>query len=78
MSVNVYPNPSVSDFKLQVVTAAKEKITVRIMDLQGRSFKSITVQPYQTTTIGSDLKAGAYMMEVKQGNNVKTTKLIKF
>ena len=78
LQVNVYPNPSVSDFKVQVLTAGKEKISVRITDMQGRSIKNITVQPFQTTTVGSDLKAGAYMMEVKQGNSVKTTKLIKF
>ncbi len=76
--VNVYPNPSVSDFKVQVLTAGKEKIIVRITDMQGRSIKNITVQPFQTTTVGSDLKSGAYMIEVKQGNSVKTTKLIKF
>ena len=78
LQVNVYPNPSVSDFKVQVLTAGKEKIIVRITDMQGRSIKNITVQPFQTTTVGSDLKAGAYMMEVKQGNSIKTTKLIKF
>jgi len=32
----------------------------------------------QTSNIGSDLKAGAYIMEVKQGNIVKTVKVIKF
>ena len=78
MKVNVYPNPTVSDFKLQVVTAGKQAITVHITDVQGRSIKSFEVMPYQTINVGADLKAGTYMMEVRQGNEVKVTKLIKF
>jgi hypothetical protein len=78
MQVNVYPNPTVSDFKLQVVTAGKETIHVRVLDIQGRELKSITVMPYQTINVGSDLKSGSYMIEVRQGSVVKTTKLIKF
>ncbi|MEO8769404.1 MAG: YDG domain-containing protein [Ferruginibacter sp.] len=78
MKVNVYPNPTVSDFKLQVVTTGKEAIHVRVLDMQGRELKSITVMPYQTINIGSDLRSGSYMMEVRQGNEVKVTKLLKF
>ncbi|MBS1742524.1 MAG: lamin tail domain-containing protein [Bacteroidetes bacterium] len=78
MEVAVYPNPTVNDFRLQVKSVAAEKINVRIMDMQGRSLKQFTVMAYQITTIGSDLKPGSYMVEVRQGASVKTTKLIKF
>ena len=78
MQVNVFPNPTVSDFKLQVITAGKQTINVRIMDAQGRSIKTFVAMPYQTINVGADLKAGAYIMEVRQGNEVKTTKLLKF
>jgi hypothetical protein len=78
MKVNVYPNPTVSDFKLQVVTAGKQTINVRITDAQGRSIKTFEIMPYQTINVGSDLKAGTYMMEVRQGNEVKVSKLLKF
>ncbi len=78
LQVNVYPNPSLSDFRLQVIASGNEVIRVRIMDMQGREFKNITVLPNQTTNIGSDLKAGSYMMEVRQGRVTKTTKLLKF
>ena len=78
MKVNVYPNPTVSDFKLQVVTAGKQAITVHITDVQGRNIKTFEVMPYQTINVGSDLKAGTYMMEVRQGPTVRTSKLIKF
>lgn len=78
LQVNVSPNPTVTDFKLQVLTPATGIIHVRILDMQGRSLKNITVQPYQSVTIGSDLKAGSYLVEVTQGKEKTTQKLLKF
>ena len=78
MNVNIFPNPTTTDFKLQVVTAGKEEINVRILDIQGRYLKQITVMPYQTVNLGAELKAGSYLVEVKQGKTVKTTRVIKF
>ena len=73
----VYPNPSTTDFKVEVVTAGKEKINLRILDMQGRSFKQITVSPFQTIAIGADLKPGAYILECMQGNKKITQKLMR-
>ncbi len=78
MSVNVFPNPSVSDFKMQVITAGKDVVNVRVLDLQGRAIRTLVVMPYETVSIGNELKAGTYMLEVRQGKEVKTTRLIKF
>jgi hypothetical protein len=78
MEVNVFPNPSVSSFNLKVITAGKEIVYVRILDAGGRSYKAFTVLPYQTSSIGSDLKAGAYLLEVRQGGVVKLSKIVKF
>jgi hypothetical protein len=63
---------------MQVVTAGKEPISVRILDVQGRFIRSINIQPNATINIGSELKAGAYFIEVKQGKSVKTTRVLKF
>jgi hypothetical protein len=78
MQVNIYPNPAVNDFRLQVSSATTEKINVRIVDMQGREMKRFIVLPCHAISIGADLGAGAYIMEVKQGNVVKTVKIIKF
>jgi uncharacterized delta-60 repeat protein len=78
MDVKIFPNPSVSDFKIQVVTAAKEEINVRVFDIQGRLLKEIKTTASKILNIGSELKAGTYMIEVRQGKNLKTTKVIKF
>jgi hypothetical protein len=39
--------------------------------------KSLKQVPNQTWIVGSDLKAGAYFLEVRQGKQVKTTRLVK-
>ena len=78
MSVNVFPNPTTSNFNVQVITAGNESIKVRVLDIQGRQIKSITINPYETITIGAELKAGSYIIEVRQGKNIKTTRILKF
>ncbi len=78
IAINIYPNPTISDFKLQVISTQKEKMEVRIMDMQGRLFKQLNIQPYQTVNLGANLKGGIYLIEVRQGTFVKTTKLLKF
>ena len=77
MDVNIFPNPTTSSFNLQVLTAGKEQVKVRIMDIQGRLFKTITVSPYQQTTFGSELKAGTYVIEITQGKQKSVQQLVK-
>ncbi|MEI2748122.1 MAG: T9SS type A sorting domain-containing protein [Ferruginibacter sp.] len=78
MAVNIFPNPTSSDFKLQVIATGSESAKVRVMDLQGRTLNQFTVKPYQTINLGASLKAGTYIVEVKQGNQLKSTRVIKF
>ncbi|MBS1742833.1 MAG: T9SS type A sorting domain-containing protein [Bacteroidetes bacterium] len=78
MEVKLFPNPTVSNVNLQVLTKSNETVSVRILDLQGRELKRLIVSPNQSTTFGSDLKAGSYIIETRQGSVLKTTKLIKF
>jgi hypothetical protein len=74
----VYPNPTNTDFNVKVVSAGKETVQVRILDLSGRTIKNFSIQPYATTRVGSDLKAGTYILELIQGKNRTTQKLMKF
>jgi hypothetical protein len=78
MDVKVFPNPTTSNFNLQVITADQQEVGVRILDVQGRFIKSVKVAPYQTVNLGAELKAGSYMLEVRQGNNLKTTRVVKY
>ena len=78
MNVNVFPNPTTSNFNVQVITADKETIKARILDMQGRQIRTLTINPYETNNIGAELKAGSYIIEVRQGKNIKTTRILKF
>jgi hypothetical protein len=78
MELNVYPNPSTTDFKLRVITAGKEKLGVRVLDMTGRSYRQLTIMPNQTINLGSELHPGAYMIEVKQGAVQKVVRVVKF
>ena len=52
-------------------------MTVRILDLQGRELSRMIMMPEELKTFGSKLTAGAYFMEVLQGEKRAVQKLIK-
>jgi len=78
MNVKVYPNPTTNNFNVQVLSGNTEVSVVRVMDLQGRVLKTMQVSANETVNLGSDLRAGAYIVEVRQGKSVKTTRVLKF
>ena len=77
MEVNVYPNPTTSQFNVQVKSSSTEVAVVRVLDFTGRFIKAIKVSSNTNVNIGSDLKAGAYMLEVRQGKEVKMVRVVK-
>jgi chondroitin-sulfate-ABC endolyase/exolyase len=76
--VGAYPNPSNSDFKLNISSASSETIRVTVFDMFGRAVKYFSFASKPSITLGQDLKAGVYMIEVRQGKNMKTLKGVKF
>ncbi len=78
MTVNVFSNPTTTAFKLQVSAAGSEKIKIKLTDMQGRILKTQEIIPNQPLQLGSELKAGIYILECRQGDQVNVTRLIKF
>jgi hypothetical protein len=78
MMVNVYPNPTKAQFNVQVKSSSTEAAVVRVLDITGRFIKAVKVSSNTNVNIGSDLKAGAYMLEVRQGKEVKMVRVVKF
>ena len=76
--VNVYPNPTTSQFNIQVKSSNAEAAVIRVLDFTGRFIKTVKVSSNSNANMGSDLKAGAYMLEVKQGKDVKMLRVVKF
>jgi predicted fused transcriptional regulator/phosphomethylpyrimidine kinase len=76
--VSVFPNPTTTEFRLNVNTTGKDQITVRVWDVQGKIIKTMKMMPYETIKFGNELKTGSYLVEVMQGNKKITQRVIKF
>ena len=78
MKLSVYPNPTVNNFNLKVITADVDATMVRVLDVQGRLCKELKVAPFQTINFGAELKSGTYLIEVRQGKMMKLGRVVKF
>ncbi|MEO6539346.1 MAG: HYR domain-containing protein [Ferruginibacter sp.] len=76
--VFAYPNPTTSDFSIQVTSKSNEPVTVRLLDVTG-VIKGVGMNNPKTNIIkvGADLPRGTYYAEVIQGTNRQMVKLIK-
>src|SRR5678815_786843 len=77
-NVKVSPNPSQDQFSLYLEGANNDKVHIVVYDALGREVKKFEKEGGNIPVIfGRDLKGGAYFVEVRQGNNRKTVKLVK-
>ena len=79
MDVMVYPNPTTSAYQLFVKSSKlSQTVKARIVDLQGRLIKTLTFNSNETIAFGNELRAGVYMVEVREGDKVKTVRVVKY
>jgi hypothetical protein len=79
LKLGIINNPSSNHFVLNIQTDNNlEKITVRVFDLHGRMVESkANLQGSQLLKIGSDLRPGFYIVELRQGKQMQKSKLVK-
>ncbi len=78
LNISAYPNPAPDYFTLQLQSSNKQSLKLRIMDAGGRVIEvKQNVAPNTTFTIGHNYRPGMYYVEVVQGTERKTVKLIK-
>ncbi len=78
LKLSLLPNPSASQFRLVAHSGnTAESVSVRVIDANGRSVYETKGQPEQSFMFGDKLSNGLYMIEVRQGNEVKTIKAMK-
>lgn len=77
--VRVYPNPSTNYFTVNIESFnSKQNVSLRIIDISGRVVEMRSnLGGSQTLKIGSNLKAGLYVAELRQGNETKQIKILK-
>ena len=71
-------NPSYSQFELKVASKVNVKIGLTVYDNMGRVVERISSLPTNgLLRIGSTYRSGVYLVEVVQGSQKQTFKLIK-
>ncbi len=75
--VNVSPNPSVGDFRIQVISNSMEPISVKVMDLFGKVLTVNSSIIKGSIVLGNELRPGTYIAEVIQGASRQVIKLVK-
>ncbi len=77
LKASVSPNPSEAEFTLTLSGNSNEPVEVRVVDMYGRSVHYARGSANQSYKFGQRFAAGVYVIEMVQGKNVKTLKIIK-
>ena len=77
LRVTVWPNPGDQYFNLEVASSSDERISLYVMDVNGRQISVTDVTDKNLFRFGDDLKPGIFFATVRQGNYLKTIRIIK-
>jgi hypothetical protein len=75
-SIVAYPNPSLSEFTLDIQSSNKGESGLEVYDVAGRFMENRQVK-LRTIQIGANYPSGTYILKVSQGENIKTLTVIK-
>ena len=76
-SISMFPNPTTSAFKVFVNGTQNEAVNIRVINVDGKVVYTASSRTNQTLTFGEAFSTGMYMVEVRQGKEVKVLKAIK-
>lgn len=76
-AVRVFPNPSSSEFELNLTSKEAVTATIRVIDMMGRTVQSMKVSSNQSIRFGKEFKSGSYLVEIIQGERKEVVKLLK-
>ncbi|PQJ08990.1 hypothetical protein CJD36_021535 [Flavipsychrobacter stenotrophus] len=80
LAVTMSPNPTTDDVKVRFTSGKNEKVTIRVVDITGASIYNKDLGEQQNGTISVPLNtfaAGIYMVELTQGEQKVTQRLVK-
>jgi hypothetical protein len=77
--VKVYPNPFTTNFKLDFSSSSDANVEVVVYDMIGRQLERLQVESSEMNNLelGNNYPSGVYNVIVKQGEDVKTLRVIK-
>jgi hypothetical protein len=73
----VSPNPSSSEFTVQVSSKNADMVSIKLSDLQGRTIESLRLMPGRTIRLGAKWPAGYYLLELRRGKEKMLKRLLK-
>ena len=77
LEVTLSPNPTKNQFMLTAHSKSKQPVTIRITDAIGKINYENKGLPEQPFRFGEKFANGLYLIEVRQGDKVKTVKAVK-
>jgi hypothetical protein len=77
LNAKVLPNPSAGSFVLIAHSESNAPIEVKVMDVFGRLVYKTRGTINQSYYFGQNYAAGIYLIEIRQGSNLKTLKIVK-
>lgn len=74
-----FPNPFTDNFKINIPSASESTIAIKVYDMLGKLIenKNLEKSELENVTIGSNYPSGIYNVNVSQGNNSQTLRIIK-
>ncbi|MFN3968403.1 choice-of-anchor I family protein [Flavobacterium sp.] len=78
-SAIAYPNPFAVTFAIDVNTSSKEMISIKVYDMVGRLIERIdtTADDLEGLTIGNNYPSGVYNVNITNGSDIKTIRVVK-
>ena len=73
----LFPNPSNNLFTVKVKGKYNEPIMIRVLDVNGKTLFADKGLPNQSFRFGESFISGTYLVEIRQGEEVKTLKAVK-
>ena len=77
LQVKVFPNPTNSYFNLSAISASKEELHVNMYNVVGLKVQEFKTMPGQMMRLGDHIVSGTYLIEVIQGSERVTLKVLK-
>ncbi|UPT70509.1 MAG: T9SS type A sorting domain-containing protein [Flavobacterium sp. JAD_PAG50586_2] len=74
-----YPNPFANNFMIDVKSASKSEVNLKVYDMIGRMIdqKEVRMSDLETTEIGNNYPSGVYNIIVSQESNTQTVRVVK-
>ena len=77
LKIQAYPNPTATKFMLRLEGFSNDKVAIIVTDIMGRKIYEAAGTGKQQYGFGNNFKAGLYNVQVIQGNEKKSIKLVK-